>query len=159
MLTSPCWTLSNALFLPVLQAACQAAALGAMLCLHSARAALPCPAHLPWLYDRALITLAWVCLTAIACLLQVKKHETRHPDSDSCIVVLLALNRQEHVPHSQHLRTPFWRICHVSSSTESCHEISTRPNGSPSRVWLFHILLFRCCSGRASIISRSSMEG
>ncbi|KAL6758826.1 ALG6, ALG8 glycosyltransferase family-domain-containing protein [Haematococcus lacustris] len=43
----------------------------ALIALHAAKLLVPAPAHLPWLYDRAFIALAFAVLTPIALYLQV----------------------------------------------------------------------------------------
>ncbi|KAJ9515793.1 hypothetical protein QJQ45_008688 [Haematococcus lacustris] len=43
----------------------------ALIALHAAKLLVPAPAHLPWLYDRVFITVAFVALTPIALYLQV----------------------------------------------------------------------------------------
>jgi len=53
-----------------LQAVLKLLGLCALLGAHCARATLPPPPHLPWLYDRAFITVACVCLSTIACYSQ-----------------------------------------------------------------------------------------
>ena len=57
-----------------LQAVLKLLGLCALLGAHCARATLPPPPHLPWLYDRAFITVACVCLSTIACYLQVREY-------------------------------------------------------------------------------------
>ncbi|KAJ9515807.1 hypothetical protein QJQ45_008647 [Haematococcus lacustris] len=42
-----------------------------LIALHAAKLLVPAPTHLPWLYDRVFITLAFVALTPIALYLQV----------------------------------------------------------------------------------------